>query len=96
MSKKNSKDQHCRKSLRPPVSHRSDDLHIVAIQRAHHNLWPLKCSDNDRLLLQLKSTSDCHNQDKTLNDHTMRVLQDDIASLKFQLSEVKRRENTVR
>ncbi|XP_026810710.1 coiled-coil domain-containing protein 170 isoform X3 [Rhopalosiphum maidis] len=41
---------------------------------------------------QLKSTSDCHNQDKTLNEHTMRVLQDDLSSIKFQLSEVKRRE----
>ncbi|CAI6343519.1 unnamed protein product [Macrosiphum euphorbiae] len=41
---------------------------------------------------QLKSTSDCHNQDKTLNEHTMRVLQDDLSSVKFQLSEVKRRE----
>ncbi|KAL5244380.1 hypothetical protein ACI65C_011790 [Semiaphis heraclei] len=41
---------------------------------------------------QLKSTADCHNQDKTLNEHTTRVLQDDLSSLKFQLSEVKRRE----
>ncbi|XP_025200879.1 coiled-coil domain-containing protein 170 isoform X3 [Melanaphis sacchari] len=41
---------------------------------------------------QLKSTSDSHNQDKTLNEHTMRVLQDELSSIKFQLSEVKRRE----
>lgn len=48
-----------------------------------------------RFILQLKSTSDCHNQDKSLNEHTMRVLQDDVSSLKFQLSEVKRRECSV-
>lgn len=48
-----------------------------------------------RFVFQLKSTSDCHNQDKTLNEHTMRVLQDDLSSIKFQLSEVKRRECSV-
>ncbi|XP_050440676.1 coiled-coil domain-containing protein 170 isoform X2 [Adelges cooleyi] len=31
-------------------------------------------------------------QEKTLNDHSMRILHDDLASIKFQLSEVKRRE----
>lgn len=48
-----------------------------------------------RFVFQLKSASDCHNQDKTLNEHTMRVLQDDLSSIKFQLSEVKRRECSV-
>jgi len=52
-------------------------------------------SSTRRFVFQLKSTSDCHNQDKTLNEHTLRVLQDDLSSFKFQLSEAKRRECSV-
>ncbi|XP_050440678.1 coiled-coil domain-containing protein 170 isoform X4 [Adelges cooleyi] len=41
---------------------------------------------------QLKSCTESQEQEKTLNDHSMRILHDDLASIKFQLSEVKRRE----
>ncbi|XP_050521459.1 coiled-coil domain-containing protein 170 isoform X3 [Daktulosphaira vitifoliae] len=44
---------------------------------------------------KLKSCAETQHQDKTLNEHSIRILQDDLASVKFQHGELKRRESTL-
>jgi len=62
----------------------------------HWSAWKVKYSDILLCLVaQVRTTSQTAEQERSLNDHSMQLLRDELASVKQSLSDCQRRENSV-